>query len=88
MRRGAVRPPQKMTVTMLMRLVVVRNICLAMLTVFRLARAKAMAPRKPENQSRCWCARGICSGSHQHRLPSDGRRSNHNWPYRMFLVNV
>ena len=53
-RRGSVRPPQKITVMMLMREVVVRNICLASVIVFCMARAKAIAPRSPENQSMCW----------------------------------
>ena len=52
-RRGEVRPPQKMTVTMVMREVVVRNICLAVVIVFWIAKAKAIAPLRPENQSMC-----------------------------------
>ena len=52
-------PPQKMTVKIEMREVVVRNICLASDMVFCMARAKAMAPRNPENQSMCWKLVGI-----------------------------
>ena len=51
---GAVNPPQKMTVIMVIREVVVKNICLASDMVFCMANANAMAPLNPENQSMCW----------------------------------
>ena len=51
---GIDSPPQKITVTMEMRQVVVKNIWRASLTVLRTERAKDMAPRRPENQSMCW----------------------------------
>ena len=84
LRSGWVAPPQKITVAMAIKEVVVRNTCnnllaelmicrneergvrsgawqlqenrtcLASVTVFWMARAKAIAPRRPENQSMCW----------------------------------
>ena len=50
---GTVVPPHTMTVLMVMRQVVVKNICRTSVTVFRTDNAKAMAPRRPENQSMC-----------------------------------
>jgi hypothetical protein len=47
-------PPWNMTVNMTMRLVVVSMACLASDTVFLIARAKLIAPRKPAQNSMCW----------------------------------
>ena len=50
---GRAQPPMKMTVVMAMTHVVVKKSCRTVVTVFRTASAKAMAPRRPENQSMC-----------------------------------
>jgi len=50
---GKVPPPQTMTVTITMMLVVVSKVCRASDAVFRIAKANAIAPRKPEKKSMC-----------------------------------
>ena len=39
---------------MTIKLVVVKNVCLALLIVFRMANANAIAPRIPEKNNTCW----------------------------------
>ena len=51
---GMVRPPLNITVEMVTTQVVVKNSCRTSVTVFLIARAKAIAPRRPANQSMCW----------------------------------
>ena len=48
-----VRPPQNITVTMTMNDVVVSMSCLALVEVFRMAKANAIAPRSPEKNIKC-----------------------------------
>lgn len=48
-----VKPPPKMTVTMTITEVVVRMRRRADVAVLRMAKANAIAPRRPENRSKC-----------------------------------
>lgn len=50
---GIARQPPKSTVMITMRMVVEKNICLTSVLVLRIEREKAIAPRRPQNTSRC-----------------------------------
>ena len=50
---GTVIPPLNIAVAIVIRQVVVKNICLISLTVLRIDKAKAIAPRRPANHSKC-----------------------------------
>ncbi len=52
-------PPLKITVVIVMTQVVVKNIWRTSVTVFLKAKAKAIAPLSPENQSMCWNYKNI-----------------------------
>jgi len=51
---GTTMPPQNITVPIVTMQVVEKNICRTSVTVFLMDKAKAIAPRSPENQSMCW----------------------------------
>ena len=50
---GTVIPPLNITVAIVIKQVVVKNICRISLTVLRIDNAKAIAPRRPANHNKC-----------------------------------